>query len=213
MRKSETAFDTIKWCLEDIDDFKDLIQINDSEEELGKRYHLAQTIAGEKIKTRMENLIIRCWSAKDYLKKDIEKEIGKDAGKIFEKYLFEYKETELVQYLADSLKHGWIDEQYLKLNRYKNSEPRLEKTILLLSNQSVPGSLKPFYKSEGENVPGFEIENVQWIIAGQVHYNFDTILLTVKITDNNNQSIGDAINLIFKFTGYLKREYKRMMQI
>ena len=67
--------------------------------------------------------------------------------------------------------------------------------------------------TEGEDVPGFKIEMVQCIIEGEVHYNFDTILLTVKITDNKNQHIGDAINLVFKFTNYLKREYNRMMRV
>ena len=213
MRKSETAFEKIKWCLQDVEDFKDLIQINDTEIELAKRYSLVETISGKKIKNRVENLLISCWSAKDYLKKDIIKEIGENAGKVFENNLFEYEETDLVQYLADSIKHGGIDEKYLKQNRHKITEPKLDKTFLSLSNQSVPGPMKPVYMTEGEDVPGFKIEMVQCIIEGEVHYNFDTILLTVKITDNKNQHIGDAINLVFKFTNYLKREYNRMMRV
>ena len=71
MKKSETAFEKIKWCLHDIEDFKDLIQINDTDIELAKRYSLVETISGKKIKNRIENLLISCWSAKDYLKKDI----------------------------------------------------------------------------------------------------------------------------------------------
>jgi hypothetical protein len=213
MRRSETAFDKIKWCLQDVDDFKDLIQINDTEEELAKRYSLTQTIAGNKIKNRVENLLVSCWSAKDYLKKDIIREIGEDAGKVFEKNLFAHEETDLVQYLADAIKHGGIDERYLKQNRFKGTEPKLEKTVLSLSNQSVPGPMKPTYRSEGDDVPGFEIGMVQCIIEGEIHYNFDTILLSIKITDNNNQYIGDAISLVFKFTNYLKREYNRIMRV
>ena len=120
MKKSETAFEKIQWCIKDVDDFKDLIQINDTNIELGIRYSLAQSISGKKIKNRFENLIIACWSAKDYFKKDIVKEIGKDAGKVFENYIFNYEETDLIQYLADSLKHGGIDKGFLNKNRFKH---------------------------------------------------------------------------------------------
>ena len=150
---------------------------------------------------------------KGLFKKDIIKEIGEEAGKVFEKNLFQFEQTDLVQYLADAIKHGGIEERYLNQNRYEGVEPKLEKTILVLSNQAVPGPMKPTYMSEGEDVPSFEIGSVQCSIEGKVHYNFDTILLTVRITDNNNHYIGDAIDLVFKFTGYLKRGYNRIMRV
>lgn len=213
MKKSETAFEKIKWCLNDVEEFKELIQINDTELELVKRYSLLEDISGKKIKNRVENLLIACWSAKDYIKKEIIREIGENAGKVFENYLFEYEETDLVQYLADSLKHGGIEDKYLKQNKFKNKQPKLENVFLSLSNQSVPGLMKPVLQLEGEDVGRFETGMVMCTINGVTHYNYDTILLTLKIVDIDNKIIGDSTNLVFKYTSNLKRIYNIMTRI
>jgi len=213
MRKSETAFEKIKWCLSDVDEFKELIHINDTELELVNRYSLLEGISGKKIKNRVENLLIACWSAKDYIKKEIIREIGENAGKVFENYLFEYEETDLVQYLADSLKHGGIGDKHLKQNRYKIKQPKLENTFLSLSNQSVPGLMKPVFQVEGEDVPPFEIGMVMFAVNGEIHYNYDTILLTLKIIDIDNNIIGDTTNLVFNYTSNLKRIYNKMTRV
>lgn len=199
--------------LNDVEEFKELIQINDSELELVNRYSLLESISGKKIKNRVENLLIACWSAKDYIKKEIIREINENAGKVFENYLFEHEETDLVQFLADSLKHGEIDEKYLKQNKFKVQQPRLENTFLGLSNQSIPGVMKPVFQIEGEDVPGFQIEMVMYTIDWVTYYNYDTILLTVKIIDIDNKIIGDTTNLVFKYINNLKRIYNKMTRI
>ncbi len=213
MKKSQTAFDKIKMCIQDVEDFKDLIQINDTEIELVNRYSLLQTISGEKIKNRIENLIIACWSAKDYLKKEIIKEIGEGPAKVFENRIFQYEETELIQYLADSLKHGGIDDKYLTKNKFKIKEPKLDVLILNLSNQSVPGLMKPFFQLKGDDIGGFDIQMVKCEVNGEIHYNYDTILLTALIIDTKNVTIGNTTDLIFKYTNIINKIYNRMMRI
>jgi len=211
--KSESVYEKIKWCNQDIEEFKDLIQINDSALEITKRYKLLESISGKKIKNRFENLIITCWSAKDYLKKDIIEEISVNTGKVFEKNLFKHKDTDLIQYIADSVKHGGIGNEFLKLNKYKKLKPKLENVIFKLSNQSVPGELKPTYKSDSEDLFEFDIKMVKLEVDEVVYYNFDTIHLSMKIIDNENNTIGDAIDLVRDFTKKLKFEYNRIMLI
>jgi hypothetical protein len=212
MKKAESAFDKIKWCINDIEEFKDLIQINDSEIELDKRYSLLTKITGQKIKNRIENLIIACWSAKDYLKKEITNQISESAGRVFEIYIFEHEETELIQYLADSFKHGGIDDRFLNNNKYKPLKPYLENTVLRLSNESVPGELKPTSLLEGESVPPFQVKGVRFEIDGKVYQNYDTINLTMKILDKDKNYISDTTTLVNKYVDILKRNFNRMMR-
>ncbi len=199
--------------MKDIDEFKELIEINDINSDLNKRYKLCEEISGKKIKNRIENLIVACWSSKDWIKKEIESNIDTGASRIFENNLFNYDNTHLIQYLADSIKHGGIDSRFLRTNKFKISEPRLGQTFLKLVNNSVQGNLKPTYMSEGDNVPPFEISSVILVENGNVYYNFDTIELSVIINDKDGKNIGHAMQLVDNFVTLLKTEYNKFMRI
>lgn len=213
MELHNKALEKIQFCIKDVDDFKDLIQINDSDVPLLNRYELLAEISVKGIRNRVENLIIACWSAKDYFKKNIKQEIDEATSSVFEKKLFEHEETHLIQYLADALKHGGIDNNFLKNNIFKHKEPKIGSVILILSNQSVKGTLKPFFSIEGEeSVSAFSIKDVQTISNGKIYYNYDTILLTMRIINVDNDSIANTVDLVSKYISILTRNYKRIMQ-
>lgn len=213
MNLSETAYEKIQLCLQDVNEFVDLIQINSSEFDLALRYSLLEKISGKKILNRIENLIVSCWNAKDHYKKEIIKELNPEAGAVFEKYLFQHEETDLIQYLANTIKHGGIEEGRMKSNRYKQIQPRLGQTQLTLSNQSVPGELKPFFQVEGNVVPSFTVAQAVVIQNGIEYYNFDTIQLTQLIVDADNRTLSDSTKLVFNYTANLRRIYKRMTRV
>ena len=211
--KFNTSIDKIKWCIKDVDEFKELIEINNVDTELIKRYKLCESISGEKIKNRVENLIVACWSSKDWIKKEITSTIDKNVAKVFETNLFKHDTIHLIQYLADSIKHGGIDSNYLKTNKYKNLVPSLGKTTLTLANNSVPGNLKPTYTSESDDVPTFEISSVIFIENGVEHYNFDSIDLSIIIQDKSGNNMGSAMKLVNDYVEITIKEYNKLMRI
>ena len=189
---------------DDIKDFIDLIEINDSSTGLGKKYELLESISGEKVKNRFYNLIIACWSAKDGFKKDIEKNLSKTDAEKFEKDLFNFDSTHIIQYLADAEKHYGIDPNRLSKNNYKNRELKLDKIVLTLINNSVPTLYKPFYQSESiDTVPLFQISDVLLVDNGIKYYNFDTIILSMKIIDKENKIIGDLMKEVDEYISKL----------
>jgi hypothetical protein len=210
--KYEKALEKIKWCKIDVEEFKDLIEINDTSIEFLKRYELCKFIIGAKIKNRIENLIVACWSAKDWIKKDITSLIDSDVAYIFEKNIFEVDNTHLIQYLANSIKHCGIDDKKMNGNKYKDFAPTLEKTVLKLSNQSFPGDLKPSVFYEDYDVPPFQVSSYAGI-DGKLYYNFDTIDLSIKIVDKNGKYISDAIKVVMEYVDLIKKEFNRLTRV
>jgi len=194
-----TNFDKVRLCIEDVTEFLDLLEINDSRTDLGKRYELCQKIAGEKVINRVENLVVACWSTKDRIKKEIRDGNGGHAASEWEKSLFESDATHMIQYLANSIKHHGIDGGFLKQNMYKNVGPKLGKTFLFMTNSRFPGALKPFFEIEGNSVPPFSIDSVKGMIGGEIYYNFDTVILSVAIEDSQGNRIGQAMESAARF--------------
>lgn len=195
----------------DFDTVKDLIRINDTDYELIKRYDLLETIAGTTIETRMINLIISCWNAKDWLKEDISKLKDISTSCRFQNALFGYDSTHMLQYIADESKHGKLDKDRMSRNKYVNIEPHLTKTVLMLGNNAYPGRYKPFFEqiSDDSSVPPFSIREVSAYKDGVLYYNFDTVILTMQIADKDGNVIGDAIKVVDDFVSNLLKEYDK----
>lgn len=150
-----------------------------------------------------------CWSAKDWIIKDITEKTSTNTARKFEMELYNYDSVQLIQYLADAIKHGGIDSNHLKQNKFKLVKPTLGKTFIQLFNSKVPGRLKFGQMIVGNSVPPFKIDNLCSWVNGQWYFNIDTIVLSVQILDIENNVIFDAMNLVKDYVEVITTLYSK----
>ncbi|GDY12692.1 hypothetical protein LBMAG53_15700 [Planctomycetota bacterium] len=196
----------IQYCLADVEELKEYIQINQNDLTSSLRYSLLKSIKGQKIKNRIENLFIALWSAKDWMSKDILSKKNKVSEQSFVDSIHRNTNANLVAYLANATKHGTVDKGK---NIYMVEKPKFGRVILIMVNQSVPGKFKPIYKCTGDDILSFDIEKVSMTVNGETYLNFDKITLDVEIVSDGGNLIRMANAAIEEYCQFIDGEYNK----
>lgn len=198
----------IQLAKSELQDLMELVIVNENPNSW-PLYSLLEPISGTRIRYRLENLLIHLWSAKDYYKSEVLKTMGVVAAKYFVDELHMKRPAQLVQYLANLIKHGEVTR--LPNNPFVVQGATLGTPYLRLWNEAYPRRLKPFVEFRGDEVPPFQVLGPYVQAGDHVSLGFDSIRVSAEVVDSKGSVIADCYLTCMEFSDVLKQVYSQAM--